>query len=136
MATTAQNKKQKQIAHDESIRANVFGAKVGPKPVAKPEAIVPESGLAFAERTMRKPTKAMARALNIGDVIEAFYNDDVNPVLHVVVQPCEPDGDIYYVRTVSKDAWESGKKCRGPSSLNTDYWRKVGVMKFAFDPIA
>lgn len=135
MVATAQNNKQKEHKHNEDIRAKVFGANIGPKPEAKPETDVEESGLAFAERTMRKPTKAMARALIIGDVIEAYYNDDVKPVLHVVVQPCESDEDIYRVRTVSKDAWNSGKKCRGPHSLNTDYWKKVGTMKFAFDPI-
>lgn len=130
---TAQNKTQKEIMNNNNVRAFAFPHKIGAKPEQVPEVQgAEESGYAFAERTMRKPTKAMARALRIGDVIEAFYQDDVNPVQHIVIEPCESDGDIYDVRTVTKSSWESGKKDRGPTSMNTEYWRKLGRMAFNF----
>lgn len=81
---------------------------------------------------MKIPTKKQARALRTGDLILAYYNDVTEPTESIVIRGCEPDGDIYGVRIISVEAWNSAVRKEdspGFSGMNTDLWKHVGHSK-------
>ncbi len=95
--------------------------------------IVADGELPIVYATAKKATKAEARALRIGDIIEALYTDDYKPVIEVVVQACDADGDYMQVRTLSKAQWESGVRGTYARGLNTDKFKRVGRLEFKAD---
>jgi hypothetical protein len=92
-----------------------------------------DNAYAWAEANLKKPTKADARKLRIGDVIEIFYNDDKSPVAEVVIEACAADGDIWDVKTISETKWNSRKRDDYARSVNSDYWRLIGTLKFSIE---
>lgn len=89
-----------------------------------------DTAYAWAKCNMRKPTKADARKLRIGDVIEVFYDDDKRSIAEVVVEACAANGDIWDVKTISESKWNARRRDDYARSVNSDYWRKIGTLKF------
>lgn len=129
----ARNKNSnKQVERVEEKRKQTFGVVVGPKPA---DGVQYESANARFIATMKKPTKAAARALRVGDLIEIYYADVLVPSVEVVIEPCEKDEDIYSVKTMDIETWNAGglrpSQIRGPRHVNTDCWvnlkRRVNI---------
>lgn len=80
----------------------------------------------------KKATVKVARALKVGDVIEAYYIDSETPTRHVVLQRPDAIASVYDVRVLSETAWGSSDRKFGPEFLNTDKWKLIGSAEFPF----
>lgn len=78
---------------------------------------------------MHKPaTKAEARALKIGDIIECYYVDSEEAYREMVIETCESSkkGEYSDIRTIDfTDFGYRTNEVKGPRWLNTDKFRKV-----------
>lgn len=102
-----------------------------PKKVDAPKKAAAKKTCAYewAEANIKRPTKAAARALVIGDVIEIFYKDEAKASVEVVVASCGKSEDIDQVFTVPQEKWQAGR-VEHLTKVNSDMWRKIGTMKF------
>lgn len=72
-------------------------------------------------------TKAEARALKIGDVIEVVYADMEEPNLELVIRACQSSklGSWCDVRTINLRDFGQRERTGPPSGLNSPKFRKV-----------
>lgn len=92
----------------------------------------PESSL---YRNAASMPLAEVRMLRIGDVLEAYYADAIEPILEMVVEDVMPDGDRWSVRVLRMSHFTGEPRTRrnpsaGPRLLNTDKFKLVGRAEY------